>query len=85
VRKPSFTVNHARSAYAAPAAARPRASFGNDLTVDRIVRNDNPLLTNPKNPKNMNGIVSAKNAKIEKLVAVVLSTWNTLSPSTQKN
>jgi hypothetical protein len=60
--------------YAAPAAARPRASLGNDFTVDRIVRNDNPLLTNPRNPKNMNGMVSAKNAKIEKLVAVVLST-----------
>jgi len=61
-------------AYAAPAAARPRASFGSDFTVDRIVRSDNPLLTNPRNPKNMNGMVSAKNAKIEKLVAVVLST-----------
>jgi hypothetical protein len=35
---------------------------------------DNPLRTNPTNPKNMKGIVSPKNAKIEKLVAVVLST-----------
>ena len=65
---------YVRSAYAAPAAVRPRASLGSDFTVDRIVRSDNPLLTNPRNPKKMNGMVSAKNAKIEKLVAVVFST-----------
>jgi hypothetical protein len=62
------------SAYAFPAAVRPRASLGNDLTVERMVLNDNPLLTSPTNPRNMNGIVNAKKAKNEKLVAVVFST-----------
>jgi hypothetical protein len=51
-----------------------RASFGKPFTLSRMDFSDNPLRTNPTNPKNMKGIVSPKNAKIEKLVAVVLST-----------
>ena len=65
-----------------PAVARPqsharapaRAWLGNSFTFSRMDFSDNPLRTKPTNPRKMNGIVSARNAKNEKLVAVVFST-----------
>src|SRR5277367_5398006 len=56
------------------ARAPTRACVGNSFTFSRMDFNDNPLRTRPANPRKIKGIVSARNAKMEKLVAVVFST-----------
>ena len=56
------------------ARAPARAWLGNSFTFSRMDFNDNPLRTNPANPRNIKGTVSARNAKNEKPVAVVFST-----------
>jgi len=48
-------------------------------------RIESPLLISAANPRNTNGNVRARKAKIEKPVAVDFSTWKTLKPRTQKN
>jgi hypothetical protein len=56
------------------ARAPARAWLGNSFTFSRMDFSDNPLRTRPTKPRKINGMVSARNAKNEKLVAVVFST-----------
>lgn len=49
-------------------------SLGKLLTRSRMVRNERPLRTTAAKPRNTKGKVSARNAKMEKPVAVVFST-----------
>jgi hypothetical protein len=51
-----------------------RTALGKPFTFSRMDFSDSPLRTRPANPKNMNGTVSPRNAKNEKLVAVFFST-----------
>jgi len=56
------------------ACAGARVARGRCVTVSRIDFSDIPLRTSAANPRKANGIVSAKSARNEKLVALFLST-----------